>query len=377
MAESPEHNAHKKAGKSGRKDRKNHSRHQETEQKKRGGPLKRLLGEGGIQLILSRLLMFALKMRLPGAGFMERLIRNPYQKVAYHRPQKTPDSLNILPLIRSTRERGEALPELRSTFKEGNQEREEIYRAIVRAAGNRYISQVCLKASSLCEKAALVTANAEVAEKRADRPVYERIEQEFERIGQLAQHHRVRVYLDAADWSISSVMDKLALQIMEHFNQKEAIFHYTINMNRRDAMERISGILGTAKRKGFIPGIKLVESKDGQRDQERADMLGLPSPVLQKRGQTEKAALRAIETILLQPPQTILTLDTELQESCRYVMEHSNNDQSSILSTTVGFHHRYGADDSLANELTRRGHSVGRFFSSGKCRSVVNPFDQA
>lgn len=377
MAERPENNARKKTGRGDRKERKAHSSRAGTEEEKRDGLLKRLLGGAFIQLFLSRVLMFALKMRLPISGFMERFIRNPYQQVAYHRPQKTPNSLNILPLIRSTRERGDALPELRSTFKEGNQEREEVYRAILRAAGNRYISQVCLKARSLCEKAALVTANAEIEEKRDDRPVYERIERELDRVGQLAHYHKVRVYLDAADWSTSSVLDKLALKMMERFNHKEAIFHYTINMNRRDAMERISGMLGTAKRKGFIPGIKLVEGKDGQKDQARAEMLGVPSPVLQKRGQTERAASRAIETILLQPPQTILTLDTELQESCRYVMEQFKQNQSSILSTTVGFHHRYGADDSFANELTRRGHSVGRFFSSGTCRSVVDPSDRA
>ncbi len=339
--------------------------------------MKAILGSPVFQYILSKAFSLALLLKLPVHTLMSRFLRAPYQRVAHYRPQPEEASLNILPLLRS----GELYRELRPNGEnpvfegyrgEGSSPPSiaAVDRAIERAGGNPYISQVCLDMEALCDKGSLISANAEIDEGRSFAPIYRKIRTVLDRTVRKAQEQGVEVFLDAGpSWTLEA-LERLSIEMMGRYNRDKAVFHYGLRVDRRDARDRVDRVLRAAQREGFIPGIKLVPGSDRSREAERARMMGYSTPLYTSPGEITKQAVRFAENILHHPIRPVLTLDTRLESCCKRLLKRSGSSGPfTSFPYQPRFHHQYGGNRILSAEMEAKGYAVGWFMNSGKCRS--------
>jgi len=87
---------------------------------------------------------------------------------------------------------------------------------------------------------------------------WQRVVQRITRIIEVAAQRGVGVLIDAEESWIQDPVDALTMQMMERFNNKQAVIFNTIQLYRHDRLAFLRSSLVEAQQKGFILGAKLV-----------------------------------------------------------------------------------------------------------------------
>ena len=148
------------------------------------------------------------------------------------------------------------------------------------------------------------------------------VKQRFERICEAAANNQVRLFIDAEETWIQPVLDAWTFEMMCKYNAQLAIIYNTIQMYRHDRLEFLKAQYERAKTAGIIYGVKLVRGAYMEKERDRAQKLGYPSPI-----QPDKAST-----------------DRDYNEALRFMVEHhahfalcagSHNEDSSMLLTKL------------------------------------------
>merc|ERR1712048_558361 len=94
-----------------------------------------------------------------------------------------------------------------------------------------------------------------------------------------SQELGVRVMIDAEWVAIQPVIDHLAISMQREFNQDGPIVFNTYQTYLRGAFDECKTDIARSRREGWAFGAKLVRGAYMVSERERAEELGIPSPV--------------------------------------------------------------------------------------------------
>src|SRR5207249_4348599 len=145
----------------------------------------------------------------------------------------------------------------------------------------------------------------------------ERIHNRIEEICTLAHSIGKPVFIDAEDSWIQDAIDRLANDMMERFNQDRPIVYNTYQLYRTDRLQYLRDSRKEAFRKGYILGVKLVRGAYMEKERERAEELGYPSPIHQDKQATDEDYDAAIEYCLKHIDEIAFVVGKIGRASCR------------------------------------------------------------
>lgn len=165
--------------------------------------------------------------------------------------------------------------------------------------------------------------------------------------------------------------DGMVMDLMREYNKDAAYIYNTIQFYRHDRLEYLMEICDKARSEGFRIGIKAVRGAYMEKENERAEKLGLKSPIC-----TSKEAT-----------------DENFNAGVRFMMENldvfsvfcgSHNEHSSILlaeqmaekgiaknDPRIWFGQLYGMSDHISYNLAKEGYNVAKYLPYGPVRDVM------
>ena len=199
----------------------------------------------------------------------------------------------------------------------------------------------------------------------------EGIKNRIERICAAAHSAMIPVFIDAEESWIQAIIDSWALEMMQKYNLEKAIVYNTLQMYRHDRLEFLTRCSENAKKHGIKYGIKLVRGAYMEKERERAQKLGYPSPIYPDKNASDDAYNTALKFILEHEMLFALCAGTHNEESSMLLTQELERKQISRDNDKFYFAQLLGMSDHISFNLADAGYKVAKYVPFGPVKEVI------
>lgn len=249
--------------------------------------------------------------------------------------------------------------------------KEETIRTIRRAKDDPNIPFAVFKVTGI---APLGTLEKLSKKKRLDakgQAKCERIHNRVQEICEYAYSIGQAVFIDAEESWIQDAIDRLAIEMMEKYNREKPIVFNTWQLYRTDRLENLKQSRRNAARDGYILGAKLVRGAYMEKERERAEELGYPSPIHPDKAATDEAYNAAIDYCLSHLEDVAFVAGTHNEASTQQLVQKMHDKGIPTDHPHIFFSQLYGMSDNLSYVLADKGYSVSKYVPYGPVRDAV------
>ena len=141
-------------------------------------------------------------------------------------------------------------------------------------------------------------------------------------------------------------------------------------MYRHDRMDYLKALHEKAKTKSFHIGIKVVRGAYMEKERERAEKKGYPSPICKDKQATDDNYNEAIR-YMMKYPKMALFAGTHNEESSYLVMELAKKYTIDAHDKRLWFGQLFGMSDHISYNLSSKGYNVAKYLPFGPVRDVM------
>lgn len=181
----------------------------------------------------------------------------------------------------------------------------------------------------------------------------------------------VSLLIDAEESWIQPAADELVEDMMRRYNQKQALVFNTLQLYRWDRMDYLQQLHERAIKQNFKIGIKAVRGAYLEKENDRAERKGYPSPICSSKQATDDNFDTAIAYILDHLDTISLFSGTHNENSCYKMMELMRLKGVAKDDMRVWFGQLYGMSDHISFNLAQHGYNVAKYLPFGPVRDVM------
>jgi len=205
----------------------------------------------------------------------------------------------------------------------------------------------------------------------SEKEAYKRIESRVEEICRHAYDCKVPILIDAEETWIQDPIDEMAYKMMELFNKESVIVYNTFQMYRVDMLDNLKKAFHYAAMGNYNIGAKLVRGAYMEKERERAEEMGYPSPIQPNKEATDDDYNKALAFCIDNKQRVSLVSGSHNDYSNYYLAmlmeKHSmkNNDSRAYFAQL------YGMSDNISFNLSKAGYNVAKYVPYGPVKSVM------
>lgn len=204
----------------------------------------------------------------------------------------------------------------------------------------------------------------------AEQEEWSRVVARFHKVCSKAKDKDVPMLIDAEESWMQDAADQLIEELMETYNKEKAIVFNTLQMYRHDRMEFLSTLHKKSQEKNFHIGLKIVRGAYMEKERERAEEKGYPSPICENKKITDDNYDAAIKFII-EHPKMALFAGTHNENSSYLLMELAEKHQINKNDNRLWFGQLYGMSDHISFNLAKEGYNVAKYLPFGPVRDVM------
>ncbi|MCB0794492.1 MAG: proline dehydrogenase family protein [Flavobacteriales bacterium] len=249
--------------------------------------------------------------------------------------------------------------------------KEEVLRTVRIAAEHAEVPFCVFKPSGISRTQLLADVSAGKPLKEKEKAEWQRVEARMDALCGAAHDAGVRILVDAEESWLQPAIDGLVERMMARYNRERPIVFNTAQLYRHDRLAFIRTCHEKAVKEGYIVGWKLVRGAYMEKERDRAEDKGYPSPI-----HADKAAV-----------------DRDYDEALRFCMQHldrtaivagTHNEESSLLLARLideqglprdherlWFAQLLGMSDHISYNLAAAGYNVAKYVPYGPVREVL------
>ncbi len=216
---------------------------------------------------------------------------------------------------------------------------------------------------------AKVSAGIELPEKSKFK--WQRIQSRVNEICEFAHRVGQPVFIDAEDFYIQEAIDRLAVAMMEKYNAEKPLVYNTAQLYRKDRLDFIRRSHAEARANGYFYGIKLVRGAYMEKERERAEELGYPSPIQDTKEDTDRDYDAAVEYCLDNIEDTSFVAATHNETSTNLLVRKMRERDLPRDHPHIHFSQLYGMSDNLSYVLAKHGYNVSKYVPYGPVRDAM------
>lgn len=242
--------------------------------------------------------------------------------------------------------------------------------AIEFAGKNRMVKALCIKITGfgrfgLFEKVQIgeqLTAkeNAEL----------KRVKQRFEQLCATAAKLNVALYVDAEESWIQDPLDSMVEEMMMKYNQSFCVVYNTFQIYRWDRLAYLKEKTQKAIEGNYLLGAKLVRGAYMEKERERAEELGYPSPIHENKEAVDKDFNEAVSWCFNHLQHVYVCVASQSEESNLLVIALLKNKNDEEKSRVL-FSQLYGMGDNITFNLAKYGFQATKYLPYGPVKDVV------
>lgn len=203
-----------------------------------------------------------------------------------------------------------------------------------------------------------------------DKDEWSRIVARFDKVCKAGFEKDVPLLIDAEESWMQKAVDDLVETMMEKYNKEKAIVFNTLQMYRHDRMEYLQSLYQRAKEKDFFIGMKVVRGAYMEKERERAEEKGYPSPICKDKQATDDNYNTAIK-FFMDNPKLALFAGTHNEESSYILMQLAKEKNVLKNDRRLWFGQLYGMSDHISFNLANEGYNVAKYLPFGPVRDVM------
>ncbi len=205
----------------------------------------------------------------------------------------------------------------------------------------------------------------------ADQAAWERVKSRFHEVCKKAHRLQVRVMIDAEDSWGQTAVDDLVEDLMRTFNKEYCIVSNTLQMYRHDRLDYLKAIYERAQKENYILGFKIVRGAYMEKERERAEEKGYPSPINPTKEATDQLYNEALEFILDRIDRILLYAGTHNEKSSEIVLSTIKKKGLLTNHDHVWLGQLYGMSDNISFNAAKEGFNVTKYLPYGPVQDVM------
>jgi proline dehydrogenase len=200
---------------------------------------------------------------------------------------------------------------------------------------------------------------------------WQRVCLRYEAICKKAYELDVALLIDAEESWMQVAADTIVEQMMKKYNKNKAIVFNTLQLYRWDRMDYLKELHKKAKEEGFVIGMKLVRGAYMEKENDRAEEMGYPTPICESKKATDDNYNTALRYMLDHIGEMEIFVGSHNEESTLLGLDIMQEKKLAINDSRIWFGQLYGMSDHISYNLADRGYNVAKYLPFGPVRDVM------
>lgn len=227
------------------------------------------------------------------------------------------------------------------------------------------------KPTGFARFALLEKVSAQTTLSPAEKTEWEKVIKRFDAIAAQAAKRHIGLLVDAEESWIQPAVDDLVEQLMQKYNREKVIIYNTVQCYRHDRLFYLQKLFRKADEKGFKIGIKIVRGAYMEKENQRAEKMGYPTPICPNKRATDENFDDIMTYILKNLDEHSLFIGSHNEESTLKAMNLMQELAIDRQSGRVWFGQLYGMSDHISFNIVREGFSSLKYVPFGPVRDVM------
>ncbi len=181
----------------------------------------------------------------------------------------------------------------------------------------------------------------------------------------------VRLFVDAEESWIQTLIDTWAYEEMEKYNSDKALIFNTYQMYRSDMLENLKSAHRRAQEKGYVLGGKLVRGAYMEKEANYAESKGLPNPIQPDKESCDRDFNLAWQYCLDNIGKIHFCSGSHNESSNEELAKAMESGGIQRNDTRIWFAQLYGMSDNISYALAKAGFNVAKYVPYGPVYSVM------
>ncbi|RAV28228.1 proline dehydrogenase family protein [Sinomicrobium soli] len=200
---------------------------------------------------------------------------------------------------------------------------------------------------------------------------WDRVVNRFDSACRKAHQLDVALLIDAEESWMQDAADDLVTDMMRKYNRKKPIVYNTLQMYRHDRMDFLRRLHRQAEEEDFYVGVKLVRGAYMEKENERAEEMGYPTPICPTKEATDHNYDEAVDYVVEHLDRLAVFSGTHNEESSYRLLELMEEKGIEKDDFRVWFGQLYGMSDHISYNLGARGYNVAKYLPFGPVKDVM------
>ncbi|MGA9269700.1 MAG: proline dehydrogenase family protein [Lutimonas sp.] len=200
---------------------------------------------------------------------------------------------------------------------------------------------------------------------------WSRVVERYEKAAKACFDKNIALLVDAEETWMQKAADDLVEQLMEKYNKNKVVVFGTLQLYRHDRFAYLKELHERAKERGFKIGMKLVRGAYMEKERERAEDLGYPSPICENKALTDDNFNQVMKYMFDHLEDMSIFCGTHNEESSYLLMDLI--EESDILKNDprIWFGQLFGMSDNISFNLAHEGYNVAKYLPYGPVKDVM------
>ncbi len=245
----------------------------------------------------------------------------------------------------------------------------EILKTIEKAENQSSLTFAVFKVTGLGDYQLMTKVQAGETLSNDQSLAFERMKSRVDQLCHAAFQNGIKILVDAEESWFQDVIDELAYEAMEKYNRKTCVVYNTYQMYRHDMLARLKAAEVVSKSKGYLLGAKLVRGAYMEKEADRAEEMGYPSPIQSNKAATDKDYNLGVEFCI--EKDVYLVSGSHNEASNHLVVDLIEKNGIDKGSDRVVFAQLYGMSDNISFNLADAGYRVLKYVPYGPVEKVM------
>lgn len=247
----------------------------------------------------------------------------------------------------------------------------ETLETITKAKNNPKIPFCVFKVTGLARFDLLAKVTAGESLTSTEESEYGRVKNRIYNICKTAHDNGVRIFIDAEESWIQGAIDDMAHEMMMTFNKERAIVYNTIQLYRHDRLAFLKQSHTHALANQYYLGVKLVRGAYMEKERERAEKMGYPSPIQPDKAASDHDYNEALRFCIQHIDRISICAGSHNEDSSRLLAQLMQDAGIAHNDARVYFSQLYGMSDHISFNLSHVGYNVAKYLPYGPVKAVM------
>ncbi len=328
----------------------------------------RMMNNATLVNVGSRLGMLAVRMRLPVDGLIKNTIYKQFcGGTTLLASLPTVDELAAFG-VQTVLDYG---AEAKESLEDFNKTMREFIRAIEFANQNKDVAIISLKLTGLGRFSMLEKFQQVGKFEGKEQEEFDQLLKRLDSVCHVAHKYSVGVFIDAEESWIQDTIDYAANLMMRRYNKEKVIIYNTFQLYRHDRLQFLKDSYKKAQEENYLLGAKIVRGAYMDKERDRAEEMGYPSPIQPDKAASDRDYNLAIDFCLEHYQRIGSCTATHNADSCLHQTKLMRQKNIPVDHPHLSFCQLYGMSDHISFNLRNAGYNVSKYVPYGPVKDVV------